>query len=236
MSERISIIIPTYQHASTLVRCLNSVLAQTRMPDEIIVVNDGSTDATKSVLRAYQDRVQIIHQTNQGAPAARNNGFRHSIGTLVLFCDADLVMRPEMLNELEQALLRHPDAAYAYSGFQWGWKSFTSYPFDVQRLKQMNYIHTSALIRREAFPGFDESLKRFQDWDLWLTMLEREQKGIHVDKQLYQIVQEHRLVGMSSWFPSFLIRFPWKWIGWKPVRVKTYEDAKKIIVQKHHLV
>lgn len=236
MNERISIVIPTYQHASTLVKCLDSVLRQTRKPDEIIVVDDGSTDNTKAVLRAYEDRVQIIHQPNQGAPVARNNGFRHSVGTLVMFCDADVVMRPEMLSELEQALELHSDASYAYSGFLWGLKSFSSFPFDAQRLRQMNYIHTSALIRREAFPGFDESLKRFQDWDLWLTMLQKGYTGIHVDKQLYRIIQERRLVGMSSWLPSGMIQFPWRLVGWIPKRVQKYQDAKKVIVQKHHLV
>lgn len=236
MNNRISVIVPTYQHASTLARCLNSILNQTRKPDEVIVVDDGSTDDTKNVLRAYSDRVQIITQSNQGAPRARNNGFNHSVGSLVLFCDADVEMKPDMLSKLEEALRTHPDAAYAYSGFLWGWKSFTSFPFDAQRLKQMNYIHTSALIRREAFPLFDESLKRFQDWDLWLTMLEQGHKGVFVDQQLYRVMQEHGLIGMSSWFPSFLVRFPWHLLRWTPKRVKKYQNAKEIIFQKHHLV
>ncbi len=236
MSQTISVIIPTYQHASTLVRCLDSILAQTRKADEIIVVDDGSTDATQDVLKPYQAQIQILVQTNQGAPAARNHGFEKSTGSLVLFCDADVEMRPEMLTELEHALETHPEASYAYSGFQWGWKVFTSFSFRADRLKQMNYIHTSALIRREAFPQFDESLKRFQDWDLWLTMLEQGSVGQFVDKRLFSVTQEDRPERMSNWLPSLVVRFPWKYVGWMPVYMQKYESAKKIIQQKHHLV
>lgn len=243
MNQTISIIIPTYQHASTLVRCLDSIFAQSRAADEIIVVDDGSTDDTQEVLKEFQHRrglgippITIINQENQGAPAARNHGFKKTTGSLVLFCDADVEMRPEMLAELEQALKTHPDASYAYSGFQWGWKTFTSFPFDAARLKQMNYIHTSALIRREKFPMFDTSLKRFQDWDLWLTMLEQGSKGTYVDKSLFLVIQEDRPERMSNWLPSLIIRFPWKYIGWMPIRVKKYYDAKRIILEKHHHV
>lgn len=236
MSQTISIIIPTYQHASTLVRCLDSVFAQSRKADEVIVVDDGSTDDTQEVLKPYLDRIRVMIQSNQGAPAARNNGFAQSSGSLVLFCDADVEMRPDMLLKLEQALEAHSDASYAYSGFEWGWKAFTSFPFDAARLKHMNFIHTSALIRREAFPLFDTSLKRFQDWDLWLTMLERGQKGIFVDKSLFLVIQEDRPERMSNWLPSLIIRFPWKWIGWKPMYVRKYFEAKQIIQKKHHLV
>ncbi|OGL61765.1 hypothetical protein A3C09_01935 [Candidatus Uhrbacteria bacterium RIFCSPHIGHO2_02_FULL_47_44] len=236
MNQTISLIIPTYQHASTLVRCLDSIFAQTRKPDEVIVVDDGSTDNTQEVLKSYRDRVQVVVQANQGAPRARNHGFEKSIGSLVMFCDADVEMRPEMLAELERALETHSDASYAYSGFEWGWKAFTSFPFDAVRLKQMNFIHTSTLIRREKFPMFDTSLKRFQDWDLWLTMLEHGSKGTFVDKNLFLVIQEDRPERMSNWLPSLIIRFPWKHIGWMPKRVRKYQEAKKIILEKHHIV
>lgn len=236
MTQTISVIVPTYQHAATLVRCLDSILTQTRRANEIIVVDDGSTDETQFVLKPYLDRIRVIVQSNQGAPTARNNGFQNANGSLVLFCDADVEMRPTMLEELEHALETHPEASYAYSGFQWGWKMFSSFPFDQERLKKMNFIHTSALIRREAFPLFDPALKRFQDWDLWLTMLERGATGVFVNKNLYLVMQEDRPERMSHWLPSLLIRFPWKIIGWMPKSVQKYNDAKKIIFEKHHLV
>ena len=70
--NRISVIIPTYQHAATLPRVLGSVFAQTLQPTEVIVVDDGSTDSTVAVLAPYTDRITYVHQQNQGAPMARN--------------------------------------------------------------------------------------------------------------------------------------------------------------------
>lgn len=235
MNETISVIIPTFQHASTIVRCVDSVLAQTRKADEIIVVDDGSTDQTQELLKPYQNRIRVLTQKNQGAPVARNNGFAESTGTFVMFCDADVEMSPNMLLELENALKSNSEASFAYSGFRWGWKSFSSFPFDNLKLKQMNYIHTSALIRRNIFPGFDESLKRFQDWDLWLTIAENGGKGIFVAKELFSVVEEDRPERMSTWLPSLVMLFPWHKIGWVPKRVKKYIDAKAVIVKKHHL-
>ena len=243
MNHSISVIIPTFQHARTLQACLDSVLSQTRKPEEIIVVDDGSTDDTQQVLREYKalwglgtPPITIIAQANQGAPTARTSGFASSTGAFVIFCDADVVMQPKMLETLAATLETHPEASFAYSSFKWGWKIFPSFAFDEARLKQMNYIHTSALIRREAFPLFDPALKRFQDWDLWLTMLEQNHRGIFVNQILYSVIQEERPERMSNWLPSLVIRFPWNLIGWKPERVRKYEEAKAIIFKKHHLV
>ncbi len=236
MNKRISIIIPTYQHANTIVRCLESLFSQTRPPDEIIVVDDGSSDATQQILVPYKNSIISLVQKNQGAPIARNNGFDRSNGDLVMFCDADVVMKPHMLETLEKGLETHVDASYAYGGFLWGWKLFSSYPFDKKRLKKMNFIHTSALIRREDFPRFDPILRRFQDWDLWLTMLEKGKTGVFMNQCLYKVVQEDRKERMSSWLPSPVILFPWKYFGWAPDRVKKYHLEKQIILKKHKLL
>jgi len=235
MAETISIIIPTFQHAKTLPACLDSIFAQTRLPDEVIVVDDGSTDQTYEVLKPYLSKIVLIKQTNQGAPVARNNGFEQSCGSLVLFCDADIVMKPQMLQTLETTLRSHPEASYAYSGFMWGWKVCSSYPFDPVRLKKENFIHTSALIKRTAFPGFDPSLKRFQDWDLWLTMLKKGNTGQFVPNILYQVTKDASEKRISFWLPSPLIRFPWQVIRWKPRAIQKYDEAKQCIINKHHL-
>jgi len=233
--SRISVIIPSYQHAATVAECLDSVLAQTRGPDEVIVVNDGSTDGTEAVLAPYRDRVTVITQENQGGNAARNNGFAASTGDLVIFCDADVVMRPDMLERMERALAANPGASIAYAGFRFGWKSFRSFPFDAERLRRMNYVHTTSLIRREHFPGFDPAIRRFQDWDVWLTMLERGRTGTFVDEELFRVIDRDDRPGISQWRPSFLYKIPWRRLGWRPESIRRYEAARRIIAEKHGL-
>ena len=234
--NRISVIIPSYQHAATIVACLESVLAQTRQADEVIVVNDGSTDETSSLLGPYKDRVKLIEQFNQGGNAARNRGFAESTGNLVLFCDADAVLRDDMLEQLETGLEIHPEASYAYSCFRFGRKEFPSYAFDADRLRDMNYIHTSALIRREHFPGFDVTIRRFQDWDVWLTMLSAGHVGVRVNETLFQIMEVPGRTGISQWRPSWFYKAPFRWVTRFFPAGRRYEQARRVILKKHGLV
>lgn len=231
----ISVIIPTFQHAGTISACLDSVFLQTTAPDEVIVVNDGSTDGTREVLAPFLSRITMIHQPNYGPNIARNNGFAASHGDRVIFCDADVVMRSDMLAKLSHALDTHPKASYAYGGFRFGWKRFRSFPFDSKRLQRMNYIHTMSLIRREHFPGFDAVIRRFQDWDLWLTMLEQGRHGVLVDEELFRTLDQPGRQNISQWRPSFLYHLPWNRLGWMPASVRQYEEARKIIFDKHGL-
>lgn len=235
MDSRISIIIPTYQHATTIARCLESILVQTRRADEIVVVNDGSTDATSDVLNGFRERILVIDQENMGGNVARNVGFRASSGDLVLFCDADLIMRPNMLERLEKALVAHPEASFAYGGFRFGWKRFRSFPFSAELLRRMNYIHTSSLVRRDRFPGFDPAIRRFQDWDVWLTMSEQGRTGVFVDAELFRVIDRLDRPAISQWRPSWVYRIPWNRLGWRPESVKSYEAARGVIMRKHGL-
>ena len=231
----ISIIIPTYQHGDTIEACLLSLFGQTHKDYEIIVVNDGSTDNTREVLDKYKDRVKIIHQQNKGAPVARNRGFKESSGDFIIFCDADVKARTDMLEKMLNVLLKNEDCSYSYSSFKWGWKNFNLHEFDGQKLKKGNFITSTSLIRREHFPknGWDESLKKFQDWDLWLTMLKNGCKGIWIPEILFTV--KPRRNGISSWLPSVLYKIPWDKIGWAPKEIKKYNKALKIIKEKYKL-
>ena len=105
MSEMaVSIIIPTYNYGRFLTRCVDAALAQTSAPVEVIVVDDGSTDSTQEVMRAYEGRVQYIHQANQGLSGARNTGARHARGDWFLFCDADDMLAPRAVEWLTAAV------------------------------------------------------------------------------------------------------------------------------------
>ncbi len=252
----ISIIIPVYNHAHTLKKTIEDIFRQTYRPLEVIVVNDGSTDDFETVADECIEFVQthfigmgsmlsVLSQENKGAPSARNLGFANSKGEYVVFWDADTLASPQMLEKMFNALQNNPSSAYAYSQFKFGWKVIKSQSFDADKLKQVNYIDTTSLIRRSALnchpePSegslsgsvigpWDTSLKRFQDWDLWLSLLEKNQTGVFVPEVLYKKIVSGR-VGISNWMPSFIYKLPWK-----TERVRKYEEAKQIILRKYGL-
>lgn len=234
----ISIIIPVYNGEKTIFRCLDSILAQTLRDYEIIIINDGSTDNTANILSGWlNDRkeeiesrklnIKIIQQENKGSNPARNRGAKEAKGEFLLFCDADIIAQPTMVAEMMEALKNNPDKAYAYSSFQFGFKKFPSFYFDGEKLKKFNYIHATSLIRRESFPGWDENIKRLQDWDLMLTVLKKGQSGVYIPKFLFKVIAGGT---MSSWLPSFV----YKILPFLPA-VKKYKMAEKVIKEKHNL-
>ncbi len=228
---KISVIIPVYNHGDELTACLASLNKQTEQDVEIIIVDDGSVPPI--LIPSNVEGPSLITFTkNQGAPAARNAGFAKSTGEYVIFLDADIDLKPDALQKMLQALTEHPEADFAYPSHRFGFKTMPARPFEIEALKKTNYIHTSALMRRKAFPGFDEQLKRFQDWDLFLTMAEAGKKGIWVDEVLFT-VKTHGT--MSQWLPSFAYDLPWQTIGWMPKAIKKYKDADAIIRAKHGL-
>lgn len=231
----VSVVIPTYQHADAIVDCIDSVIAQTYQNIEIIVVDDGSTDDTKSILEPYGTTITYLYQDNSGSNPARNRGFRAAKGEYVIFCDADVIMEEDMIAEMVNALEKHPDCDFVYSDFIFGWKFFKGQPFNVQELRKVNYIHTSSLVRRKAFPGFDEEIQRFQDWDVWLTMAEQGKQGIYLPETLMHVRVEGQSRIGSKWLPKFVYKLPWRLFPFKLKRVEKYKAAREIIAAKHNL-
>ncbi|MDO8425009.1 MAG: glycosyltransferase family A protein [bacterium] len=222
----ISIIIPVYGDAHTLPRCLAAIAAQAERDFEVIIVDDGSTPPVERIEVPGLTKIRWFRRPHAGAPAARNFGAAQASGAYLLFCDADVVLVSRALAAFKRALVEHLDVSYAYASFRFGWKRFAALPFDADRLRRMPYIHTTSLLRRVDFPGFDPSLQRFQDWDLWLTMLMRGKSGVPVHETLFTIV--HTRGTMSRWLPSFVYQLPWK-----TRRVRAYERARERLFRKH---
>lgn len=230
----VSVVIPCYNHADVLRRTLDGLVKQTHKPAEIIVVDDASTDDPEPVVKSFEGRLNIRYlrlRHNHGAPYARNEGARLTSSPYLLFLDADVELDPQALQMEAEILDRYPDADFVYANFYWGTKRFRLQQFNIDALKRRNYIHTSSLIRRDAFPGFDESLKKFQDWDLWLTMAVNGSKGMWIDQELMTI--EPRKQGMSRWLPKVAYMIPWQRLGFQPKEIGRYREAEAIVRKKH---
>lgn len=231
----ISIIIPVYNQAQKLIQTLNSIAQQTFSDYEVIIVNDGSNDNPETLFSNYIKRLApknnylFINQANQGAPAARNRGFKEARGEYLLFCDADAILEPQALAVMWGALEENWSISYAYSAFKWGRKLFKLYPFDALKLQKMPYIHTMSLIRAKDFPvsGWDETIKKLQDWDLWLTMLEAGKVGIYIPEVLFTVSPGGTI---STWLPAFA----YKLLPWLKT-VKKYQAAVAVVKTKHAL-
>jgi glycosyltransferase involved in cell wall biosynthesis len=235
----ISIIIPVYNQAEKLRGCLESIFNQTIISKdifalEIIIVNDGSTDNIEQVINdmkniSFSKSLRFVYraQKNQGANPARNRGAEDAGGEFMIFCDADIIMEPEMLEKMLSELNKNPNKSFVYSSYLWGAKKFRLWNYDENKLKEMPYIHTTSLLRKEHFPGFDNSIKRLQDWDLWLTMLEQGHTGIWIDEVLFKVNTGGT---MSSWLP----KIAYKILPFLP-KVKKYKIAVAAIKDKHKL-
>ena len=106
----ISVVIPCYNGAALVGRCLDSVLAQTLQPAEIIVVDDGSTDASADIVAGHAPRVRYVRQANAGPAAARNRGLAMAQGEYLALLDADDYWMPTFLERTHGFLAANPDA------------------------------------------------------------------------------------------------------------------------------
>ena len=192
MSADIGVVITTHNYGHYLAACLESVLSQTLLPRQVVVVDDASEDNAADVVASFSG-VQYCRVNFRNGNRARNFGFLKVSTPYVAFFDADNVMRPRFLYVLYSALQEVPHATYAYGDrivfadgdLQQGEREVSG-PFDVRRLRAGNYIDLAALIRADRFPGFDPAVRRYQDWDLWLNIaLKQGGIGQYVPEALY---------------------------------------------------
>jgi glycosyltransferase involved in cell wall biosynthesis/O-antigen/teichoic acid export membrane protein len=175
---RISVVIPAYNAAAFLPRCLQSVYAQTLQPDEIIVVDDGSTDNTAAL--AAQLGARVVSRRNGGLSAARNTGIQAARNEWIALLDADDLWAPEKL-ERQVACIR-PDVALVYTGVrvidQTGVRGERQAVDALSARKMLRYRNpitpSSVLLRRATvleIGGFREDIRACEDWEMWVRLL-----------------------------------------------------------------
>lgn len=181
----VSVVIPTKDRAPMLQDALDSVLAQTYPNWELIVVDDGSQDETPELLQRYADAdprfVVVRHETAHGVAAARNAALGRATGAYVAYLDSDNTWFPDFLEMMVRHLVRTGDrVAYGVTvlleeGGQ-GRLLYRAVPFDREHLRERNYIDCIVLVHErsllEATGGFDETLRRNVDWDLFIRLAE----------------------------------------------------------------
>ncbi len=171
----ISVIIPVFDCESYVAAAIDSVLQQTMVPDDIIVVDDGSTDATPSVLAALSPYVTLIRQPNRGGAAASNRGVIAATGRFLCFLDADDLWTHDKVARQFERLTRFPDKEAVFGQVQ-QFISDDLTPALADRLAcprapQPGISKTSMMIRREAFEriGLFDSTLRNIDFLEWYT-------------------------------------------------------------------
>jgi GT2 family glycosyltransferase len=199
----ISFVIPAFNQDSYVSRAIDSALAQSHTPVEVIVVDDGSTDGTAKVLSTYKERpnVTLIRQPNAGLSAARNRGLASSRGEFICFLDADDYLAPAFAAKLQTPLLEDPGVAFAYCDLQrvdrFG-DPVDDYSVASAR-RTLNgdlfesliiggyFTPNTVLLRRpvlDALGGFDLELGGHADYDLWLRIAGAGHRAAFVSERL----------------------------------------------------
>lgn len=179
-SLTVSVVIPVFNGNATVAAAIESVRRQTYPIQEIIVVDDGSTDDTGSVVRAFGDAVRYVRQANQGVGAARNRGVAEAVGEYVAFLDADDLWLPAKLARQAAVLAAEPEvdgvqcSAYLVDDHLRVIGARRCTPdrdscLDYLLFRNLPSVGSSAVIRRaglEAVGGFATDLAAIEDWDL----------------------------------------------------------------------
>jgi glycosyltransferase involved in cell wall biosynthesis len=181
-ASTISVVIPTYNYGRFVTEAVESALAQTYRPMEVIVVDDGSTDDTAERLRPYMDRIRYIRQENRGLSAARNTGIRHAQGEWVALLDSDDVWHPRKTEIQLRTVGEDTSIGFVGSPECGGIAQTLSDNSKVRELRVRDFLTkppvcpSSVMIRRRCFDDvglFDETLTSVEDRDMWLRLAAR---------------------------------------------------------------
>jgi glycosyltransferase involved in cell wall biosynthesis len=192
-NQTVSVIIPCYNMCEYVLETIESVLLQTYQDFEIIIVNDGSTDATQEILESIANpKIKIIHTINQGLANARNTGISNSSGKYILPLDADDRISNRYLELACAAFQSNPNLNLVYGRAEYFGdqkEEWNLEKFDLKKLLMYNQIYASAIFKREDYnktKGYDSQMKfGWEDWEFWISLL-----GSHADPQVHFITQE----------------------------------------------
>lgn len=188
---RISVVCPVYNSRAYVQRTIDALYGQSILPDELIVIDDGSSDGTPEFLQAYVDslhkpvKFMLLKMEHRGPGAARNAGIANATGNWIAFLDSDDIWFPEKISSLINCLKQNPNVNFVCHHEEYvrmdGSRSVLSYASRysskrplTEQLYQVNLFSTSAVAcRRELLMEhgkFDATLMSAQDYELWLRL------------------------------------------------------------------
>jgi len=181
----VSVIVPTYNRCGLLKEAVESVLGQTFKDFELIVVDDGSSDKTGTVIKKYEGKIRYYFKENGGVAAARNLGVKMAAGKLIAWLDDDDFFFPEKIAKQVRFFQKNPWAGLVYTGHM----TVDSTSYQTKRsylvpphykdcksnrdalIKQCFFANSTVMMKKECFHRsgpFDESLRHTVDYDMWL--------------------------------------------------------------------
>lgn len=192
----VSVLITNYNHGHLLGEAVASALAQTRPADEVVVIDDGSTDESHEVLRRLPPSVRIERQPHRGVVETRNLALRSAASDWIVFLDADDLLHPWFIETTLRAARR---ARFARVGFVYGPARqtyghekgyFRTRGFDARLLARFNFVTNTSLMRRQALlevGGYSLDMESIghEDWDVFLSLAERGWRGVLVPRPLF---------------------------------------------------
>jgi glycosyltransferase involved in cell wall biosynthesis len=186
-------VIPAFHCAGSSDRAIRSVLAQSRPADEIIVVDDASTDSLREVV---QPPVRYVrHEVNRGAAAARNTGARLSDADYLVFLDADDALAPDAIEKMHRAVESTvarwciTDVHRIEYGKTFLWRSKPPKTDALAAILAADFVMVGIFFRRTDFEevgGYDETLRARNDWDLNIRMIRAGKRFCYIPEPLYQ--------------------------------------------------
>lgn len=201
-NKLVSIVIPCYNQGQYVMDAIASVQAQTYNNWEIIVVNDGSTDElTNEILdNLNMPGVRVVYTSNQGLPAARNNGVVRANGEFVLPLDADDMIAATYIEKAMDEFRKNHEVKLVYSraryfGARTDAVPLNEHPFSMQDLLLYNFIFCSAFFRRTDFQtagGYSVTMKGgWEDWDFWIRLLKDGGDVVQIPEELFFYRAKH---------------------------------------------
>ena len=176
----VSVIIPSYNLGNYLPQTLRSVMDQTFTDWECLVVENGSTDGSLSIVNEFcasdERFIPVVFTENQGVAAARNRGLELAEGEFILFLDADDLLSPHYMEAAMAAFKLDPTLDLVYGKAQrFGTETSWDLPaFSMDTMLASNCLYVSCFFRRSAAVTFDPVFKTgYEDWDYWLSFFEK---------------------------------------------------------------